>query len=115
MLVCSPEVPKSNVIPPFLGVVPLKRQKVNIENACRPPVSLSADSGAGTINGDVTTICVNDKVDAFDGSQKSKVEYHNFNCLNEFSGCVDYAEAIDKAKPSRNDSSDLKSETCNGL
>ena len=39
------------------------------------------------------------------------IEYHNLNCLNEFSGCVDYAEAKDKVKTSRNDSSDLKSES----
>ena len=67
-----PSVSKSNVTPPFVGFEPLKRQKVDIENACRPPFCFSADSGAGTINGDVNASCVNDKVDAFAGRRTTR-------------------------------------------
>ena len=108
----SPSISKSNITPPFVGFEPLKRQKVNIENACRPPVCPSADLGAGMINGDVTASCVNDKVDAFDGSQDNKVEYRNLAYHNEFSGCNNYAEAMYQVKPHRNDLSDLKSQSC---
>ena len=55
---CSPQVSIHHVNPPFVGLEPLKRQKVNIENACKPPVCLLADSKAGMINGDVTTTCI---------------------------------------------------------
>ena len=41
----SPQVSIGNVNPPFVGIEPLKWRKANIEYACRPPVSLSADSG----------------------------------------------------------------------
>ena len=42
-------ISKSNVKPPFVRLEPLKRQKVDIENACRPPVCLSAGEGAGRL------------------------------------------------------------------
>ena len=112
MPICSPQVSISNVNPLFVGFEPLNRHKVNIEKPYRPPVCLLAGSGAGTINGDVTTTCVSQNVDAFDGTQESKVKYHCLNCLNEFSCYVDTAEATDKVKPSRNDLSDLKSQSC---
>ena len=121
MPVFNPSMSKSNVTPPFVGFEPLKRQKVDIESACRSPVYLSADSGAGTINGDVTAPCVNDKVDAFGGSQEYKVEYRNLTCHNEFSGSNNCAEAMYDVKHHRNDLSGLKSEAytpngdvCNG-
>ena len=103
---------KSNVKPPFVGLEPLKRQKVDIESACRPPVCLTADSGAGTINGDVTVPCVNDKVDAFGGSQEDKVDYRNLTCHNEFSSPYNGNEAMYEVKNHRNDLSDSKSEPC---
>ena len=68
--------------------------------------------GAGTINGDVTASCVNDKVDAFDGSQDNKVEYRYLSYHNEFSGCNNYAEVMYEVKTHRNDLSDLKSQSC---
>ena len=105
-----PSISKSNASPPFVGFEPLKRQKVDIESACRPPVCLLAGSGAGTINGDVTTPCVNDKVNAFDGLQEYKVEYRNLTCHNEFSVCNNYAEAMYEVKNHRNNLSDLKSQ-----
>ena len=112
MLTFVPSISKSNVTPPFVGFEPLKRQKVNIEKACRPPVCLSAGSGAGTIKGDVTASCINDKVDAFDRSQDDKVEYRKLTYLNEFSGCNNYAEAMYEVKNHRNDLSDLKWQSC---
>ena len=108
----SLQTPINSVNPPVVGFEPLKRQKVNFETACRPPVCLSAYLGAGTINGDVTASCVNDKVDAFDESQENKVEYSELTYLNDFSDSVNYAEALYKVKPYRNDLSDLKSHPC---
>ena len=103
-------ISKSNVEPPFVGLEPLKQQKVDIEIACRPPVCLSADSGAGTINGDVT--CVNVRADAFGGSQEYKVDYRNLTCHNEFSSHNNHAEALYDVKNCRNDLSVSKSESC---
>ena len=105
-------ISKSNVEPPFVGLEPLKRQKVDIENACRPSVCLTADLGAGMINGDVTVPCVNDKADAFGGSQEYKVKYRKLTCHNEFSGSNNHAEALYDVKNCRNDLSVSKSESC---
>ena len=82
-------ISKIDVQPPFVGLEPLKRQKDSIETACGPPVCLPAGEGAGTINGDVTVPCVNDKADAFGGFLENKVDYSNLTCQNEFvSGCL---------------------------
>ena len=105
-------ISKIDVQPPFVGLEPLKRQKDDIETACRPPVCLSTGEGAGTINGDVTVPCVNDKADAFGGSQENKVDYLNLTCLNEFSSPNDHVHAMYEAKSYRNDFSVSKSESC---
>ena len=104
----SPQVSINNVNPPLVGFGPLKRPKVTVKYTCPPPVRLPADSETGTINGDVTTTCVCQNVGAIDDSQESKVDYHDLNCVNEFSGHVNHTEAIDNIKTSRNDFSDLK-------
>ena len=105
-------ISKSNVEPPFVGLEPLKRHNIDIECECRPPVCLAADSGAGTINGDVTVPCVNDKADVFGGPQEYKVDYPNLTCHNEFSGLNNYAEALYEVKNCRNDLTVSNSDFC---
>ena len=105
-------ISKSNVMPPFVRLEPLKRQKVDIECECRPPVCLSAGSGAGTINGDVTVPCVNDEADAFGGPQEYKVDNRILTCHNEFLRPNSQAEALYDVKNCRNDLFVSKSEVC---
>ena len=90
MLGLSLRMSKIHVQPPFVGLEPLKRQKDSIETACRPP----AGEGAGTINGDITVPCVNDKADAFGGLRENKVDYSNLTCQNEFSSPNNYVHAM---------------------
>ena len=105
-------ISKINVQPPFVGLEPLKRQKDDIESACRPPVCLSGGEGAGTINGDVTVPCVNDKVDAFGGAHDYKVEYRKLTCHNEFSSSDHLSETMYEIKNCRNDLSVSNSDSC---
>ena len=74
VLIYSPQISMKCINPPLVGIAHPNRPKVDNKSMCTPPVGLSADSGAGTINSDVTTICVRQNVGAFDGSQESKVE-----------------------------------------
>ena len=105
-------ISKSNVEPPFVGLQPLKRQKDNIEIACSPPVCLSAGPETGATNGDVTVPCVNDKADAFGGSQEYKVDFRKLTCHNEFLTSGKLAEALYDVKICRNDLSVSNSDTC---
>ena len=100
------------VQPPFVGLEPLKRHKDSIETACTPPVCLPAGEGAGTINGDVTVPCVNDRADAFGQLPENKVDYSNLTCHNDFSNPNDHVHAMYKVKSCRNDLSVLNSDTC---
>ena len=108
----SLSISKIDIQPPFVGLEPLKRQKDDIENVCRPPVCLPAGEGAGTINGDVTVLCVNDKADAFGESQECKVDYSNLTCHNDFSSPNDHVHAMYEVKNCRNDLSVSNSDPC---
>ena len=108
----SLSISKIHVQPPFVGLEPLKQQKDDIECACRPPVCLSAGKGAGTINGDVTVPCVNDKADVFGGSQENTVDYLNLTCQNDFSSPNDHVHALYEVKSYHNDLSVTISESC---
>ena len=105
-------ISKIDVQPPFVGLEPLKRHKNDIENACRPPVCLSSGEGAGTINGDVTVPCVNDKADAFSGSHEDKVDFRKLTCHNEFLESANRSEAMYEVKSYRNDLSVSNSDPC---
>ena len=105
-------ISKIHVQPPFVGLEPLKRQKDNIEYACRPPVCLPAGEGAGTIKGDVTVPCVNDKADAFGGLLENKVDFSNLTCQNEFSNPNNHIHAMYEVKSYCNDLSVSNSEPC---
>ena len=70
--------------PSLAGFEPLKRSKVDVENACSPPASLPACSGAGTINGDVIVPCVHRNVGAFDIPAKTKPVFHDLNKVTKF-------------------------------
>ena len=100
------------VQPPFVGLEPLKRQKDSIEAACKPPVCLTADEGAGTINGDVTVPSVNEKADAFGQFPENKVDYSNLACHNDLSSPNDHVHAMYEVKSCRNDLSVLNSDSC---